>query len=162
MIIHVKNKNTLIIDDFTFKCCVGKNGLNYNKKEGDCSTPKGLFKLKKLYFRKDRVGFPICKIKKREIKKNIAWCDDPYDKKYNEEIYIFKKANKENFYRKDDKYNYLITINHNDKKIPSKGRAIFLHLTNDYKPTAGCIALKKNDFEIMLKLINQQTKIKIG
>ena len=48
MIIHVKNKNTLIIDDFHLRCCVGKTGVNSNKKEGDFSTPKGLFKLKKL------------------------------------------------------------------------------------------------------------------
>ena len=48
------------------------------------------------------------------------------------------------------------------KKTPFKGSAIFIHLTNNYKPTAGCIALKKKDFEIMLKLINQKTKIKIG
>ena len=56
MIIHVKNKNTLIIDDFKLRCCIGKKGLNSNKKEGDFSTPKGLFRLQKLYFRKDRVG----------------------------------------------------------------------------------------------------------
>ena len=65
MIIHVKNKNTFIIDEFKFKCCVGKNGLNINKKEGDKSTPKGLFDLKTLYFRKDRVGIPNCAIKKK-------------------------------------------------------------------------------------------------
>ena len=88
MIIHVKNKNTLIIDDFRFKCCVGKNGLNSNKKEGDYSTPKGLFNLKKLYFRKDRVAHPKCKIAKRVIKKDMAWCDDPYHEKYNQEIKI--------------------------------------------------------------------------
>jgi len=51
MIIHVKNKDTLIISDFKFKCCVGKNGITSNKKEGDYSTPKGLFRLKRLYFR---------------------------------------------------------------------------------------------------------------
>jgi L,D-peptidoglycan transpeptidase YkuD (ErfK/YbiS/YcfS/YnhG family) len=162
MIIHVKNKNTLIIDNFNLKCCVGKNGLNAYKKEGDYSTPKGLFKIKKLYFRKDRVGFVNCKINKKIITKNIAWCDDPYNKKYNEEIQIFNIKNKENFYRKDYKYDYLITIDYNNKKIPFKGSAIFIHLTNNYKPTAGCIALKRKDFEIMLKLINQKTKIKIG
>ena len=91
MIIHVKNKNTLIIDDFTFKCCIGKNGLRFNKKEGDYSTPKGLFKLKKLYFRKDRLGIPKSKINKKIITKNIAWCDDPEHKKYNEEINNFEK-----------------------------------------------------------------------
>ena len=162
MIIHVKNKNTLIIDDFKLKCCIGKNGLNYNKIEGDYSTPKGIFNLKKLYFRKDQVGIPICKLSKKIIKKNMASCDDPYNKKYNEEIKINNIKLKENLYRKDRKYDYVISIDHNNKKIPNKGSAIFIHLTTDYKPTAGCIGLKKKDFEILLKLINKQTKIKIG
>ena len=77
MIIHVKNKNTLIIDDFVFKCCIGKKGFNSNKIEGDNSTPKGLFKLKKLYYRKDRIKSFKCRIKKKIITKNLAWCDDP-------------------------------------------------------------------------------------
>ena len=53
------------------------------------------------------------------------------------------------------KYNYL-------KPIKFRGSCIFIHLTNDYKPTAGCIALKKKDFLIMLKLINKKTKIQIN
>ena len=163
MLIHVKNNNTLIIDDYNLKCCLGKNGINPYKKEGDYSTPKGVFKLKKLYFRKDRVPFIGNKIKKKIITKNMAWCDDPFQKKYNQEINVFnKEKNKEAFYRKDHSYDYLITIDHNDKNIPFKGSAIFIHLTSDYKPTAGCIALKKKDFQIMLKLINHKSKIKIG
>jgi L,D-peptidoglycan transpeptidase YkuD (ErfK/YbiS/YcfS/YnhG family) len=162
MIIHVKNKNTLIIEDFNLKCCIGRNGITSNKKEGDFSTPKGLFKLEKLYFREDRVGIPACKIKKKKITKNLAWCDNPIHKKYNEEIQNFNTNCKESFFRKDHIYDYIITINHNKKKTAYKGSAIFIHLTNDYKPTAGCIALKKKDFEILLKLVNQKTKIKIG
>ena len=162
MIIHVKNKNTLIIDEFKFRCCVGKKGLELNKKEGDLKTPKGLYKLKKLYFRKDRVGYPACRISKKIITKNMGWCDDPNNKKYNEEIIIFNKKHKERFYRQDNKYDYLITIDHNEKKTAFKGSAIFIHLTENYKPTTGCIALKKKDFEILLKLINRKTKIKIG
>ncbi|MDA7552503.1 L,D-transpeptidase family protein [Candidatus Pelagibacter sp.] len=162
MIIHVKNKNTLIIDDFKIKCCIGKNGLNFNKKEGDLSTPIGLFNIKKLYFRIDRVGIPKCKIDKKIIKKNMAWCDDPNHKKYNEEIRISKKKSKEKLHRKDHKYDYVISISYNDKKIPNMGSAIFIHLTNNYKPTAGCIALKMKDFEILLKLVDKKTKIKIG
>ena len=72
MIIHVKDKNTLIIDDFKLKCCIGKNGLNSNKREGDYSTPKGVFNLKKLYFRKERLGTPKCKIAKKIIKKKYG------------------------------------------------------------------------------------------
>ena len=162
MIIHVPNKNTLIIDDFKLRCCIGRKGINCNKKEGDYSTPKGLFSLKKLYFRKDRIGNPNCKINKKIIKQNMAWCDDPEHKKYNEEINVNSKNNKESLYRDDYKYDYIITINYNHKKIPNKGSAIFIHLTKNYKPTAGCIALKKKDFEILLKLINKKTKIKIG
>ena len=162
MIIHVQNKNTLIIDDFEFKCCIGKKGLNSDKKEGDYTTPKGLFSLKKLYYRKDRVSSLKCKINKKIISKNIAWCDDATHKKYNQEINVFNESHREKFYRKDSVYDYLITINHNDKKIPYNGSAIFLHLTNDYKPTAGCVALKKKDFQILLSLIDKNTKIKIG
>ena len=162
MLIHVKNKNTLIIDDFKFRCCVGKNGINSNKKEGDFSTPRGLFKLKKLYFRKDRVGIPESKINKKMITKNMAWCDDPKNKKYNEEIKSFKNNLKESLYRTDHKYDYIISISHNEKKVPGKGSAIFIHLTKDYKSTAGCIAIQKKNFQILLKLIDKKTKIKIG
>ena len=108
MIIHVPNKNTLIIDDFKLKCCIGKKGLNSNKREGDYSTPKGLFNLRKLYFRKDRVDIPQCKINKKIIERNMAWCDDPNHKKYNEEIKIHNKQFKESLYRKDHKYDYII------------------------------------------------------
>ena len=162
MIMQGKNKNTLIIDDFKWKWGSGKNGINSNKKEGDNSTPKGLFNLEKLYFRKDRVGQPKSKITKKIIKKNMAWCDNPNHKKYNEEIKAYSKGCKENLYRIDHKYDYIISINHNYKKNPNKGSAIFIHLTNSYKPTAGCIALKRKDFEVLIKLINKKTKIKIG
>ena len=162
MIIHVPNKNTLIIDDFKLRCCIGKKGINSNKKEGDYSTPKGLFILRKLYFRKDRVGIPKCKIYKKVIKKNMAWCDDPNHRNYNEEIKTYNKKFKENLYRKDHKYDYVITINHNDKKVPFKGSAIFIHLTENYVPTAGCITLKRKDFEILLSLISEKTKLQIG
>ena len=48
------------------------------------------------------------------------------------------------------------------EKFQAKEVLIFIHLTNNYKPTAGCVALKKKDFQILLKLIDKKTKIKIG
>ncbi len=93
----------------------------------------------------------------------MGWCNDPNNKFYNKEIKINKSISAEKLYRKDYKYNYLIVINYNTKKtIPYKGSAIFIHLTNNYNPTAGCIALKKKDLLILLKLINKKTKIKIN
>jgi L,D-peptidoglycan transpeptidase YkuD (ErfK/YbiS/YcfS/YnhG family) len=92
----------------------------------------------------------------------MAWCDDPIHKKYNEEIKRSNKNLRENLHRIDHKYDYIISISHNEKKIPGKGSAVFIHLTDNYEPTAGCVALKKKDFEILLKLIDKKTKIKIG
>ena len=163
MIILSKNKETLIFDDFSFKCSIGKNGLTKNKVEGDKKTPIGIFKLGNLFFRKDKNQKPETKLKCIPIKKNMGWCDDPKDQKnYNKLIKINKNIKYENLFRKDNKYNFLIPICYNSKKIiPGKGSAIFIHLTNNYKKTLGCIALKKNDFLILIKLIKKNTKIKI-
>ena len=54
-------------------------------------------------------------------------------------------------------------LSYNRKKIKkNKGSAIFIHLTKNYKPTAGCIALKKKDFLIFLKIIEKRTEIIIN
>ena len=55
MIIKLKNKDTLICDDFQFRCSIGKNGLKKNKLEGDNCTPSGTFSLGPVYFRNDRI-----------------------------------------------------------------------------------------------------------
>jgi L,D-peptidoglycan transpeptidase YkuD (ErfK/YbiS/YcfS/YnhG family) len=162
MLLTVKNKETLIIDDFIFRCSTGKNGIKKKKIEGDKATPRGKFSLGRLYYRADRVQKPLTKIPIRIITKNMGWCDDPKSKYYNEEIKISKKLKYEKLFRKDHLYNYLIVINYNTKKtISNKGSAIFIHLTKKYKKTAGCIGVKRKDFLILLKLINRKTKIKI-
>jgi len=163
MKITLKNKYTLKIDDFKFKCCIGKNGIKKSKTEGDRCTPKGIFKLGKLYYRKDRVKKPITCLKIKRIKKNMGWCNDSKNKFYNQEIIVNKNIKHEKLLRKDYKYNYLIVIEYNTKKIkPNKGSAIFIHLTKNFKATAGCIALLQKDFLIMAKLINKKSTIKIN
>ena len=88
MLIKLKNKDTLIIDEFKFKCCIGKQGINSRKIEGDNSTPKGKFKIGTLYYRADRVKKPLTKINTRKISKNIGWCNDSFSKYYNKKIKI--------------------------------------------------------------------------
>ncbi len=162
MLIQIKNKDTLIVGDFVFKCCLGKNGLSSKKKEGDKTTPRGIYKLGPLYYRSDRVKKPKTNLEKKKIRMNMGWCNDSKSKFYNEEIKINKNIGHEKIFRKDNKYDYLILIKYNySKKIPGKGSAIFLHLTKNYKSTLGCIAVQKKDFLIILKLINKNTKIKI-
>ena len=163
MTIFVKNKHTLQINEFKFKCCVGKKGLTKYKKEGDKKTPKGEFQIEHLYFRKDRLEKPLTSLKCIKIKKNMGWCNDVRSPKmYNKLFKIEKKIKHEKLNRRDYKYDLMIPIKYNFiSPIVGKGSCIFIHLTKNYKPTAGCIGLKKKDFLVMLKLINKNTKIKI-
>ena len=163
MTIFVKNKHTLQIDEFKFKCCLGKNGSTKYKKEGDKKTPKGKFQIEHLYFRKDRLEKPLTSLKCIEIKKNMGWCNDVKSPKmYNKFFKVEKKIKHEKLNRKDYKYDLMIPIKYNFiSPITGKGSCIFIHLTKNYEPTAGCIGLKKKDFLVMLKLINKNTKIKI-
>ena len=163
MTIFVKNKHTLQIDEFKFRCCIGKKGSTNNKKEGDKKTPKGTFKIENLYFRKDRNKKPKTLLKCIEIRNDMGWCDDiRYPNKYNKLIKINKILTHERLKRKDHKYDLLIPIKYNfQKPINYLGSCIFIHLTKDYKPTAGCVALKEKDFLIMLKILKKNSKIKI-
>ena len=122
-----------------------------------------LFKLGNLFYRKDRVRKPITNLSCKSIKNNMRWCNDINDSKnYNKLVKKKLKLRSEKLYRKDFKYNYLIIIEYNSqKRVLGKGSAIFIHLTKNYKPTAGCVALKEKDFLIMLKLIKKKSKIKI-
>ena len=163
MIIKIKNKDTLIYDKFIFQCCVGKNGFSKNKVEGDKKTPIGNFSLGNLYYRNDRKIKPISKLKIVKIKKNMGWCYDIKSKKYyNKLINTNSRYKQEKLYRNDYKYDYFLPIKYNWKDIKiGRGSAIFIHLTKNYKPTAGCIGLSEKDFLILIKLINKNTKIKI-
>ena len=163
MHIIVKNKDTLLYDEFKFKCSVGKKGITSKKIEGDKKTPKGIYALGPLYFRKDRLSEPLTKLKKIQIKKSLGWCDDISSKFYNKPIKTNKKTRHEKLFRKNNNYNLLIPIEYNTKRpTKNKGSAIFLHLTKNYKKTLGCVTLKKKDMLILLKLINKKTKIKIS
>ena len=162
MTIKVKNKGTLEFKEFTFKCCFGLKGLTKTKKEGDKKTPIGTFSLGNLFYRADKHEKPTTDLTCIRIDKKMGWCDDLTNKKfYNKLIRVNSKVKHEKLYRADHKYDFLIPIKYNKKRILEKGSAIFIHLTKNYQPTAGCIGLRKKDLLILLKLINKKTKIKI-
>ncbi len=131
MTIIIKNKETLVYDDFIFRCSIGKKGFSKNKVESDQKTPIGSFKIGNLYFRSDRNKKPITKLKSIPVKKSMGWCDDIKNKRYYNKLFKIKKNIKhEKLYRKDKKYDFIIPISYNTKKIiVGKGSAIFLHLT---------------------------------
>lgn len=162
MKIIIIEKDTLLYDEFKFKCSIGKNGKTTKKIEGDNKTPKGLYTLGPLYYRKDRLPKLSTKLKKIEIMKNFGWCDDVKSKFYNKPIKTNINVRHEKLYRNDKKYDLLIPIEYNSiRPKKNKGSAIFLHLTSNYKKTQGCVAIKEKDMLILLNLINKKTKIKI-
>ncbi len=162
MNIIIKNR-LLLYRGYKLKCSIGKKGTTYSKKEGDLCSPKGLFSLGTLYYRKDRIKLPRCVLNKKIIKKNMGWCDDIRSKKYNREVLLPFKFSTEKLYRNENSYDAFINIKYNYFPVyKKKGSAIFLHLTNKkYKPTKGCIAIQKKDLLRILPLIKKNTKILI-
>ena len=161
---HIKLKNKkLYFLDYKIKCAIGKSGISAYKREGDGCTPKGIFKFKCIFYRKDKISKIKTKLKKIVIKKNMGWCDDSRSRKYNQEIKFPFQYNAEKLFKKDRFYDIFINIKYNQNPVKKgKGSAIFLHLTNKkYKPTNGCIAVLKKDLLKVLPHINKKTKISI-
>jgi len=163
MNIIIKN-HLLLYRGYKIKCSIGKLGLTNAKNEGDLTTPKGLFKIGCLYYREDRIKSLNCKIKKKVIKENMGWCDDPKSKNYNKEVKLPFSFRTEKLFRKNRIYDLLINIKYNQNPIrKKKGSAIFLHLTNSkYLATKGCVAILRKDFLKILPLITSKTKILIN
>ena len=162
--IIINKSGYLKYKNLKFRCALGKAGIGKKSKEGDQITPKGAYKIIKVYYRKDRIKKLTSKFKLVEIKKNMGWCDDPKSKKYNQLIKIPTKYNHEILYRRDNIYDLVLVLNYNMKPIiKNKGSAIFIHISRkDYQPTKGCIGLKKKNLLKLIQSIKKKEKIKIG
>ena len=150
--------------DLKFKCALGRAGIKKKNKEGDNVTPKGIYKIVIIYYRKDRIKKISSKLKLISINKKMGWCDDPKSKFYNQEIKLPSNYSHEKLYRKDPIYNIIIVLNYNiNPTVKKKGSAIFIHIAKKkYTKTKGCIALKKKHLVSILEKINKNTKIKIA
>ena len=159
------NKSGLLkYKDLKFRCALGKAGIGKKNKEGDNITPKGNFKILKIYYRKDRLKKITSKFKIIKITRNMGWCDDPNSKKYNQLIKLPTNYSYERLYRKENIYDLIIVLNYNIKPtIKNKGSAIFIHVASkNFNKTAGCIALKKSDLRKLIMVINKNTQIVIN
>ena len=162
--IIVKKSGYLKYKKLKFRCTLGKAGIKKKIMEGDNITPKGIFKIIKIYYRPDKIKEIKTLIKKIKIKKNMGWCDDIKSRFYNQQIKLPVKYSHEKLYRNDNLYDLIEVLNYNiDPIIKNKGSAIFLHIAkNSYQETKGCIALKKKHLIEIISKIKKNTKIKIG
>jgi L,D-peptidoglycan transpeptidase YkuD (ErfK/YbiS/YcfS/YnhG family) len=162
MHINIKNKK-LFFNNYKVKCAFGKRGIGIKKKEGDQITPKGKFRIKSLFYRKDRIFNLKAKIKKIVIRKNMGWCDDSASDKYNKLIKFPFKYNAEKLYKSNNTYDIILVLNFNTNPTKkNKGSAIFIHVAKkNYENTAGCIALSKKNLKNLVANINKKTTIHI-
>ena len=157
------NKRYLTYNQYKVKCAGGKRGIGLKKKEGDLITPVGLYKIKYILYRKDRIKKIKSKIKKIIIKKNMGWCNDPKSRKYNKLINSPFRYSYEKLFKKEGVYDIILVLNYNMNPVKkNKGSAIFIHVSKkNYKKTQGCVAVKKKDLLKILNEIKVYTKVKI-
>jgi L,D-peptidoglycan transpeptidase YkuD (ErfK/YbiS/YcfS/YnhG family) len=146
-----------------FPVALGRTGIVANKREGDGGTPRGRFRLLRLWWRGDRLSRPRTALPLRRIERDDAWCEDASDRRYNHLIRLEASAPGDRLWRDDHLYDLVIELDHNTRpRIAGHGSAVFIHLARDgFLPTAGCVALKDRDLRRLLPRLRKNTLIEI-
>lgn len=129
------------------RCALGRGGVRTDKREGDGGTPAGLWPLRRVLWRADRLDRPRTALPATAIAADDGWCDDPADPAYNRPVRTPYPVSHEALWRDDGVYDVVVVLGHNDDPvIPGLGSAVFLHVARpDWEPTAGCVALALPD-----------------
>ena len=144
----------LDLGDRRARCALGPGGIvaAAEKCEGDGKTPAGVWPLRALLYRADRLTRPRSGLETRPLHPDDGWCDAPNDPNYNRAVAWPYRASAERLWREDGIYDLIVPLGYNDEPvIAGAGSAIFLHLAReDYSPTRGCVALAKDDLLALL------------
>jgi L,D-peptidoglycan transpeptidase YkuD (ErfK/YbiS/YcfS/YnhG family) len=143
----------LIFENQTFPCTIGRGGVIGEKREGDGGTPVGSFAFRAVYYRPDREEAPTTHLPLFAITPDAGWCDDPVSPGYNRPVILPSPHSAESLWRQDACYDLIIVMGHNDAPAyPNRGSALFVHLPHaDGRPTAGCVALNREDLRALLR-----------
>lgn len=159
------NKGEIKIARNWHKCALGKNGTidSKLKREGDGKTPIGNWKIRKVYYRADKITKPESVFETIAIEENFGWCDAAGDVNYNKFVTHPYPVSAEHLWRKDDLYDICVVLGHNDNPVVDKmGSAIFLHIAREaYEPTEGCVAVTIADLREILRLATKKSSINI-
>jgi L,D-peptidoglycan transpeptidase YkuD (ErfK/YbiS/YcfS/YnhG family) len=142
---------------------LGRGGIKANKREGDGGTPRGTFRLKRLWWRSDRLPRPLTALPVRPIGRQDAWSEDPRDRRYNRPVRRRVGEPGDRLWREDHLYDLIIEIDHNDRpRVAGRGSAVFIHLARPgFSPTAGCVGLEQNRLLRLLTRLGPRTRIQI-
>jgi L,D-peptidoglycan transpeptidase YkuD (ErfK/YbiS/YcfS/YnhG family) len=158
-----RSRGVLLAGALTIPVALGRGGIKANKREGDGATPRGVFRLKRLWWRADRHPRPRTQLPVRRIRDGDGWCEDPQDRHYNRPIVVPKGSKTDRLARNDRLYDFIIEIDHNTRpRIAGRGSAVFVHIARDgLLPTAGCVALKEPSLRQLLARVGPRTRIAI-
>ena len=157
-----RSRGWLSAGQFALPIALGRAGIKANKREGDGATPRGRFRLVRLWWRADRATAPRTGLPVRRITPHDAWCEDPADRRYNRPVRARKGADR--LWRDDHLYDFIIELDHNTRpRIAGRGSAVFVHVAREnFGPTAGCIALNAKRLKALLSRLGRGTQIDIG
>jgi len=158
-----RSRGLLLAGPLALPVALGRGGIRANKREGDGGTPRGSFRLRRLWWRADRSPKPPTLLPTTRIDRRIAWCEDPGDRRYNRPFRRSATEPGDRLWRDDRLYDVIIEIDHNTRpRIIRRGSAVFLHVARpDRSPTAGCVALAAPDLRRLLGRLGPKTRILI-
>jgi L,D-peptidoglycan transpeptidase YkuD (ErfK/YbiS/YcfS/YnhG family) len=145
----------------TWPVALGLGGIRADKREGDNATPRGRFRLVRLWWNPERGQRPATLLPVRRIIADDAWCEDPADRRYNRPIKVTPDATGDRLRRTDDLYDLIIEIDHNTRpRIARRGSAVFIHLARPgLTPTAGCVTMPGSSLRRLLRQVGPATRI---
>ncbi len=156
-----RSHGVLLAGQLAIPVVLGRSGIRANKREGDGATPRGQFRLQRLWWRADRGPRPPTLLPIVRIDPLVAWCEDASDRRYNRPFQRSANEPGDRLWRDDRLYDLIIEINHNTRpRIAGRGSAVFLHVARpDRSPTAGCIALAPRDLRRLITRLGPKTRI---
>lgn len=152
------------IGGLRLQCALGRSGRRSIKREGDGATPVGAFKVRRAFYRPDRLLRPATRVPMTPLKPDDGWCDAVGDRNYNRKVKHPYPASAEHMWREDHLYDVVIVLDHNERpRVQGGGSAVFIHCARPgYPPTAGCIAFKRTDLLRLLKKLQPGTTVRIA
>jgi L,D-peptidoglycan transpeptidase YkuD (ErfK/YbiS/YcfS/YnhG family) len=166
-VIHVRAKpanqsqGVLRAGPLSLPVALGRGGIKANKREGDGATPRGTFRLRRLWWRDGRHPRPATLLPVTRIKPDDGWCEDPSDRHYNQRIKVPPKSKADRLARLDNLYDFIIELDHNTRpRVAGRGSAVFIHVARPgFAPTAGCVALDIKALRRLLARLGPRTRI---
>ena len=158
-----RSHGVLIAGGRAIPVVLGRSGIIANKREGDGATPRGSFRPVRLWWRADRGSRPRTHLPVRRIGPDVAWCEEPADRRYNRPFRRTANEPGDRLWRADRLYDLIVEIDHNTRpRVAGRGSAVFLHLARpDRSPTAGCLAIAASSLLRLLGRITLRTRIVI-